>query len=389
LKNPPDEYTEGLLTALLEQDEIAELAGEILRADRSTHAQAIVIHSIANSARKVPHASWLEPLREQILNSDDSVSQNAFTAVSSLTGAHFSNELQAVSESENRPIALRMDAMSVLCSGTLSEDVLDQLLRLYQESGSPTAASRAAQIIGGAKLSRKQLVRITPLFSHASPAQLRELIRGFQRSVAPEEAIAFLDSIASADALMSLSETELSDVIKRFPPETLDRANRLLDRLKQHQQQKLVRLESLRNHLADGNAERGKSVFASEKAKCSSCHRIGKMGTPVGPDLTTIGSNRSANDLLESIVFPSASIVRDYESYVVLTVEGRAIAGLVLNESADAIEIQQTNGEKVRLQQSDIERITPSTVSIMPAGLEEALSEADLLDVVKYLQSLR
>ncbi len=127
----------------------------------------------------------------------------------------------------------------------------------------------------------------------------------------------------------------------------------------------------------------------SEKAKCSSCHRIGEQGQRVGPDLTTIGANRTAGDLLESMVFPSASIVRDYESYKVLTIDGRALSGLLVRESAKAIEIQQASGEKVTLRQEDIEQITTSTVSIMPAGLDEALTETQLLDVVRYLQSLK
>ena len=66
---------------------------------------------------------------------------------------------------------------------------------------------------------------------------------------------------------------------------------------------------------------------------------------------------------------------------------GRALTGLLVSESADTIEIQQASGEKVILRQSDIEQITPNTVSIMPAGLDEALTETELLDVVTYLQS--
>ena len=128
---------------------------------------------------------------------------------------------------------------------------------------------------------------------------------------------------------MTLTETEFSEVVKRFPRETLDRANAVLDRLKLHQQQKLQRLESLRSQLANGDAKRGQAVFMSEKSKCSSCHRVGEQGKRVGPDLTTIGANRTAGDLLESMVFPSASIVRDYESYKVLTVDGTSVDRIV------------------------------------------------------------
>ena len=105
--------------------------------------------------------------------------------------------------------------------------------------------------------------------------------------------------------------------------------------------------------------------------------------------MTTIGANRSANDLLESIVFPSASIVRDYSTYQVLTFNGQVFSGILVAESNEAIELQQASGKSVRILQSDIERMNPGSVSIMPAGLEQALTEDELVDVVKYLQSLK
>ncbi|MGB1708341.1 MAG: hypothetical protein ACPHF4_10995, partial [Rubripirellula sp.] len=112
-------------------------------------------------------------------------------------------------------------------------------------------------------------------------------------------------------------------------------------------------------------------------------------GQVVGPDLTTIGANRSATDLLESIVFPSASIVRDYSTYQVLTLGGRVFSGILVSESSDGIELQQASGKSVRILQSEVERIVPGSVSIMPAGLEQTLTEDELVDIVKYLQSLK
>ena len=174
--------------------------------------------------------------------------------------------------------------------------------------------------------------------------------------------------------------------VSHFP---VPAANELLGRLRGHQQQKRLRLEGLREQVRLGDVVRGKKIFLSEKSKCSACHRIGQQGHRVGPDLTTIGSNRSASDLLESIVFPSASIVRDYDSQKVLTLDGRILTGLLVTENADTIVIQQSSGEKVSLSREDIDQMTPSAISIMPSGLDEALSESELADVVAYLQSLR
>ena len=45
------------------------------------------------------------------------------------------------------------------------------------------------------------------------------------------------------------------------------------------------------------------------------------LGGHVGPDLTNIGQARTERDLLESIVYPSASFVRSYEPIIVVTTD--------------------------------------------------------------------
>lgn len=380
-----------LLPALIGQAGVAEMAGGVLQSDRSTEVKNQVLRAIASSPNATSHPSWLKPLEWLLGSSNHDDVAVAVAAAASLAGNQFSPQLTVIAEDRQRPISLRMDALAALArkSGKVDDAMLDHLIHLYRESGSPTAASRSAQIMGTAQLTSPQLMRLTPLLSHASPMQLRDFNRAFQKNVELDVASSFLTAMESAEGLMSLEEFELSDVIKRFPPETLERGNKILDRLKQHKQQRLVRLEQLRAQLVDGNAERGREVFVSEKAKCSSCHQVGKAGKPIGPDLTTIGANRSGDDLLESIVFPSASIVRDYQSHKILTTTGQAITGLVVRESADTIEVQQANGEVLNMKHDDIELIAPSTLSIMPAGLDETLTEAQLIDVVAYLQSLK
>jgi len=228
---------------------------------------------------------------------------------------------------------------------------------------------------------------IAPLLVKASPAQLRELMRPFQRNVQEPQAEAFLESMKQAVSLKSIAEHEVSDIVKRFPRTSIEQGNQLLNQLKQHHQQRVERLQRLRDQLERGDTERGELIFASEKAKCSTCHRIGETGKAVGPDLTTIGANRSAIDLLESIVFPSASIVRDYGTHQILTVNGRALSGIVVAETANNLKLQQASGDSVTVKHEDIERIAPSNVSIMPAGLDGVLTEQELIDVVNYLQT--
>jgi putative heme-binding domain-containing protein len=94
------------------------------------------------------------------------------------------------------------------------------------------------------------------------------------------------------------------------------------------------KLEQLVTTLSAGDIRRGQLVFHSEKAACYSCHAIGYRGGNVGPDLTKIGSVRAERDLLESIVFPSASFVRSFEPIVVATTDGKVVNGLLRSPPA-------------------------------------------------------
>ncbi len=377
------------LDAYLDSPAMASLVGQWLESDIE-ESRALALGTLARAGRIAPSQSWVGPLRDMLQSSDERTVRSAMMAVAGMQGNEFAAQLDSLAADQKRSMTLRTEALTALVKGSakLEPQMFERLLQTYRESGSPTAAAAAARLLGVSQLTAGQLEKVAPLVRSASPGDLRELLRAFQRNVNHNAAEALLESLESADSFSSIEVHEFSDVVKRFPTETLDRANRLLDRLKQHHQTKLLRLQVLRDRLDQGDAGRGKQVFHSEKAKCSSCHRIGDQGKAVGPDLSTIGANRSAIDLLESMVFPSASIVRDYETHKVLTVDGRALTGLVIGESADDIRIQQASGEIIAIAQGDIESIAPSSVSIMPAGLDETLTEDQLLDVVKYLQSL-
>ena len=139
--------------------------------------------------------------------------------------------------------------------------------------------------------------------------------------------------------------------------------------------------------LKDGEVRRGQLVFNNPKAACVSCHSIGYIGGKVGPDLTHIGKIRSERDLLESIVFPSASFVRSYEPVQVFTKRGKQLNGVLRKDAPDEVVLAPNATEEARIPRNDIEEIRPGTVSIMPAGLDQQLTPRDLADLVAFLKA--
>ncbi|MEI8022370.1 MAG: dehydrogenase, partial [Schlesneria sp.] len=137
-----------------------------------------------------------------------------------------------------------------------------------------------------------------------------------------------------------------------------------------------------------GDIRRGQVVFNSQKAACSACHNAGGYkGGNIGPDLSRIGKIRTERDLLESLVFPSVSFVRSYEPVLVVTKSGKQVNGLIRKDTPDEITLATGAKEEARVLRSEIEEIRPSTVSIMPAGLDTQLTKEQLADLIAFLKS--
>ena len=135
--------------------------------------------------------------------------------------------------------------------------------------------------------------------------------------------------------------------------------------------------------IAGGNWEAGHALFKG-KAACATCHQLRGDGVKVGPDLNNLIHSDYAS-LLKNIADPNASINPDAVGYTVTKKDGSAVIGTRLGETADELQIAQPGGVVARLKKSDIARIEPMTVSLMPPGLDKALSADELRDLMTYL----
>ena len=98
---------------------------------------------------------------------------------------------------------------------------------------------------------------------------------------------------------------------------------------------------------------------------------------------------RTERDLLEAIVFPSASFVRSYESVRVVTTDERTFNGILKKDAPDEIIVVVAADKEERVARADVASITPSAVSVMPSGLDQQLSPQDLADLVAFLRACK
>lgn len=142
----------------------------------------------------------------------------------------------------------------------------------------------------------------------------------------------------------------------------------------------------------DGNVVRGAILFHQGNINCAKCHRPTTGGDPIAPDLSRMDSQVTDEQIVESILQPSKTIRKGYETVKVLTIGGRVIAGVVVADDAGEIVLRElANVDRlVTVNREDVDEIQPGTVSGMPAGLVNELKDRrQFLDLLRYVIELR
>src|SRR5207249_2110804 len=255
-------------------------------------------------------------------------------------------------------------------------------------TNSAMARLAAAEVINLAALSSDQLVRFISAVSGDSLISPHAVLGAARRAGLSNE---------SADALLAylqqglgfgwqLSQEELAWLHSAVPPSCKPRLAQLeltIDENLARQRRELAELAPL---LQGGDPHHGQKLFR-EKAACAACHRVGKEGGQIGPDLTKIGAIRSGRDLLESIVMPSATFAQGYETYRVTLKSGDQRTGIRVRQFDDSIVLREASGAEMRLHPNQIQSIESMNISIMPEGLLSGLTREEIRDLLAYLQS--
>jgi putative membrane-bound dehydrogenase-like protein len=137
-----------------------------------------------------------------------------------------------------------------------------------------------------------------------------------------------------------------------------------------------------------GNPDNGKKVFFTV-GTCATCHKVNGEGKEVGPDLSEIGKKLSREAVLESIIFPSAGIDHNYETWVLELKSGGVVNGILASRTPQAVSLKGADAIVRTFKRAEIESMVKSPVSLMPADLAKSLTVRELTDVVEYLLTLR
>ncbi len=133
--------------------------------------------------------------------------------------------------------------------------------------------------------------------------------------------------------------------------------------------------------------ERGQQAFVA--AGCQKCHRFAGQGGATGPDLTGAGNRFTPLYLIEAMIQPSQVIAEQYRSHLLITTDGRALTGRIIEQNDQQIKVRTDPLHEtiVTVPRGEIEELRPSPISEMPSGLLNVLTQEEILDLVAYLRS--
>jgi putative membrane-bound dehydrogenase-like protein len=375
---------------------IEQLLAHVLAESQSTNrARQVVLRVMAKAASKPLLNAWLEEVAATLCSPDVETVREAIATAGAFTRAKagspaLDKALSQIGNNGNLAPEIRLEALAA--AGPLehlSTNLFSFLLNHLDPAKPWPLRNNAALVISKATLDRAQLLALADALQTVGPSEMPKLILPFETSSDETAGESLIENLKKAKSVSSLRPAVIKPVIEKFPAAVQARAGELLAMLGTDAAQQNEHLDQLIAQLPAGDIRRGQSVFNNPKFACISCHSVGYRGGHLGPDLTSVGTIRTERDLLESIVYPSASFVRSYEPMIVLTKDGDDYNGVLRKDGAEEVILATGPETEVHLRRSDIAEMRPGTVSLMPQGLETAFSRQELADLVAFLKNTK
>jgi putative heme-binding domain-containing protein len=288
-----------------------------------------------------------------------------------------------VATNKNANAELRIAALSFL-SQCMEEHDVQFFGPLLHEAAMQQAAIdallRAKALMGRGEMNHRDVARelflAWPLFS---PRQREQVAAGcIARAETTEVFLYALEQGVIAPAEISVSLQ--SRLLQSSTPAVRETVARLW---RPHRSDRAALIAQYRKSFtAKGNAEKGVQVFESV---CANCHALNGRGHAVGPELTS-WREKSADDFLTAILDPNAAIEPRFVSYNVETKDGRSLSGVIRSETANGFTLMQGGGIEHALFRNEVTNIVASALSLMPEGLEQGITPAQMSDLIALLK---
>jgi putative membrane-bound dehydrogenase-like protein len=134
-----------------------------------------------------------------------------------------------------------------------------------------------------------------------------------------------------------------------------------------------------------GDPQRGRSLFDRE---CLACHKLGERGHAVGPNLAGL-RRKTPDEILENILDPNREVSPEFVEYSIALDDGRVVTGLVVSDTPGSLILRGRDASEQTILRRNIAEIAGTGKSLMPEGLEQSLTPAEMRDLIAFLLQIQ
>ena len=92
--------------------------------------------------------------------------------------------------------------------------------------------------------------------------------------------------------------------------------------------------------------------------------------------------------LLADILMPNQAVETGYEEYLVDTVDGQSLSGVIAKQTPTTLTIRRAKGEEDTVLRKNVKSMYSLSVSPMPEDLDQAVDQQGMADLIAYIKNL-
>lgn len=329
-----------------------------------------------------PVTAAFETVINDLLKDDVSVQVAAAKAIGRLQISGADETLFSLI-SKGQSTEIRVTALKALAS--VNSTLLSDALEMAIEDPEVSVRSTALAILPESEIEEEQAVTFFAALLKSGSIEEKQSILSSLGSYTGAKSVSVLgqefERLNSGSAEPGIQLDIIEAIEKQNNPE-------LVSKLDQYIQSKSEDpLDQFAEVLEGGRSANGWDIFyRHEAAQCVRCHSVFEIGGNAGPNLKGVANRLSRQELLQSLVDPSASLASGYGVVLLDLKDGSKVNGTLLDENANTIRLKPGTGEVKVIQKSQVSerRDLPSSMPAM-SGL---LSKREIRDVLAFLTSL-
>ena len=316
---------------------------------------------------------------------DDAGGLGAALRLASVAGGESMRTAVEAGVDVKAPIQLRRDSFAAMAD--LGGEGSIKLLKQAAGQGEPEVRIAAIAQLARLNATDAAALAVETLATPAPVESVQELFEAFLNRNGGKEALtaALKDKKLPADVVkmsvrivrsITVDDGGISDLLKKAAPDSGGKPA--------YTREDIPKIVA---EVSKGDPARGEEIFRRLEMQCQTCHSIGGMGGKVGPDIISLGASAPVDYIVEALIDPNAKVKEGYNSTLVLTNDGTLITGIIQKQDDSGLLVRNSKGEMITIPKANIKKMKDAG-SLMPAGLMELLTHAEVVDLVRFLSEL-